>query len=78
MTEILLGILILLALVNLVLALIKGAPGDIRPQMKEVETSMLRFESSLEKNEKTLKDEFERNRRENLETAQVNRQELSK
>ena len=78
MTEILLGILILLALVNLFLALRKGASGDIRPQMKEVETSMLRFESSLEKNEKTLKDEFERMRRENLETAQVNRQELSK
>jgi DNA recombination protein RmuC len=78
MTEILLGILILLALVNLVLALRKGASGDIMPQMKEVETSMLRFESSLEKNEKTLKDEFERMRRENLETAQVNRQELGK
>jgi len=78
MTEILLGILILLALVNLVLALRKRASVDIRPQMKEVEASMLRFENSLEKNEKTLKDEFERNRRENLESAQVNRQELSK
>jgi DNA recombination protein RmuC len=78
MTEILLGILILLAIVNLVLALRKRDAVDIRPQMKEVESSMLRFESSLEKNEKTLKDEFERNRRENQETALTNRQELSK
>ena len=78
MTEILLGILILLALVNLVLALRSRASVDIRPQMKEVESSMLRFENSLEKNEKTLKDEFERNRRENQETALSNRQELSK
>jgi DNA recombination protein RmuC len=78
MTEILLGILILLAIVNLVLALRKRDSVDIKPQMKEVESSMLRFETSLEKNEKTLKDEFERNRRENQETAQVNRQELTK
>jgi DNA recombination protein RmuC len=51
---------------------------DIKPQMKEVESSMLRVETSLEKNEKTLKDEFERNRRENQESAQASRQELSK
>ena len=78
MTEILLGILILLAIVNLVLVLRKRESADIRPQMKEVESSMLRFETSLEKSEKTLKDEFERNRRENQETALTNRQELSK
>ena len=78
MTEILLGILILLALVNLILVFRKGGSVDIKPQMKEVESSMLRVETSLEKNEKTLKDEFERNRRENQETAQANRQELSK
>ena len=78
MTEILLGILILLALVNLVLALRKGDSVDIRPQMKEVETSMLRFETSLDKNEKSQKDEFERNRRETQETALANRQELTR
>ena len=78
MTEILLGILILLALVNLILVFRKGGSVDIKPQMKEVESSMLRVETSLEKNEKTLKDEFERNRRENQESAQASRQELSK
>ncbi len=78
MTEILLGILILLAIVNLVLVMRKRDSVNIKPQMKEVESSMLRFEASLEKNEKTLKDEFERNRRENQATAQANRQELTK
>jgi len=78
MTEILLGILILLALVNLVLALRKRDSVDIRPQMKEVESSMLRFESSLDKNEKNQKDEFERNRRETQETSLANRQELTR
>ncbi len=78
MTDILLGILILLALINLILSLRKGKAGDMGPQMKSVESSMLRFENSLEKNEKTLKDEFERNRRENQESAQANRQELTR
>jgi DNA recombination protein RmuC len=78
MTEILLGILILLALVNLVLALRKRDSVDIRPQMREVESSMLRFGTSLDKNEKNQKDEFERNRRETQETALANRQELTR
>lgn len=78
MTEILLGILILLALINLVLLLRKRDPADVKPQMKEVETAMLRFETTLERNEKTQKDEFERNRRETQETALANRQELTR
>jgi len=78
MTEILLGILIILALLNLVLVIRKRDPADMSPQMKEVESSMLRFESTLEKSEKSQRDEFERNRRETQETAQANRQEMSK
>jgi DNA recombination protein RmuC len=78
MTEILLGILILLALVNLVLALRKRDSVDIRPQMREVESSMLRFGTSLDKKQKNQKDEFERNRRETQETALANRQELTR
>ncbi len=78
MTEILLGVLILLAIINMILALRKRSSVDISPQMKEVESSMLRFETTLEKTEKTLKDEFERNRRETQETALTNRLEMSK
>ncbi|MCK4991701.1 MAG: hypothetical protein KAS29_14485, partial [Bacteroidales bacterium] len=78
MTEILLGILILLALVNVIIALRNRRSGDTGPKLKELGNSILRFETVLEKNERTLKDEFERNRRENLETAKTNREELSR
>jgi DNA recombination protein RmuC len=78
MTEILLGILIFLALINLILVFRKREVVDIKPQMKEMESSMLRFETTLERNEKNQKDEFERNRRETHETALANRQELTR
>ncbi len=78
MTEILLGILILLAIVNLVIALRNRQSGDGGSKLKEVETSILRFETVLEKSERTQKDEFERNRRENQESAKTNREELSR
>ncbi|MCD4710237.1 MAG: DNA recombination protein RmuC [Bacteroidales bacterium] len=77
MTEILLGILIMLAIVNVVIAFRNRKSVDTGPKLKEVETSILRFETVLEKNERTLKDEFERNRRENQETAKANREELT-
>jgi len=78
MTEILLGILILLALVNLLILLRNRRSVDGGPKLKEVENSILRFETVLEKNERTLKDEFERMRRENLETAKSSREELTR
>jgi hypothetical protein len=43
MTEILLGILVLLALLNIMIGLRKRAVVDISPQMKELETSLVRF-----------------------------------
>ena len=78
MTEILLGILILLALVNLLFVLRNRKSADPGPQLKEVETSILKFQTVLEKSERTAKDEFERNRRESLESAKAGREELSK
>jgi len=67
MTEILLGILILLAIVNVIIALRKKGSADAGHMLKEL----------LEKSERTQKDEFERNRRENQETAKSNREELT-
>jgi DNA recombination protein RmuC len=78
MTEILLGVLILLAIVNVLITLRNRKPVDTGSDLKEVETSILKFETVLEKNERTLKDEFERNRRENLETAKSGREELTR
>ncbi|MEA3463128.1 MAG: DNA recombination protein RmuC [Bacteroidota bacterium] len=68
MTEILLGALILLAIVNVFIALRKRGSDDAGPKLKEL----------LEKSERTQKDEFERNRRENQETAKSNREELTR
>ena len=78
MTEILLGILILLALVNLLIVLRNRKSVDSGSKLKELGNSILRFEAVLEKNERTLKDEFERNRRAYLETAKTNREELTR
>ena len=78
MTEILLGILILLAVINLILTFRSGRPGVAGSGLKEVEQAIGRFEAFLEKNERTLREEFERNRRENQETALANREELTR
>jgi DNA recombination protein RmuC len=78
MTEILLGILILLTIVNVVITILNRRSVDSGPKLKEVETSILKFESALEKSERTLKDEFERNRRESQESAKSNREELTR
>lgn len=75
MTDILLIVLVVLALVNLVALLLKRARVDIKPQMKEVESSLIRFEGSLERMEKSIRDEFQRNRNESSERAKQNREE---
>lgn len=67
MVEILLGILILLAILNLLFTLRRRESVDLRPQLKEVESSI----------ESSIKDEFQRNRKESSENAQINREELA-
>jgi DNA recombination protein RmuC len=78
MTEILLGILVLLALLNIMIGLRKRAVVDISPQMKELETSLVRFETTLDKMEKSIRDEFQRNRNESNELSRINREELAR
>ncbi len=68
MVEILLGILILLAILNLLFTLRRRESVDLRPQLKEVESSI----------ESSIKDEFQRNRKESSENAQINREELAR
>jgi DNA recombination protein RmuC len=78
MTEILLGILIALSAVTIIILLRRKAVVDVKPQMKEVESSLIRFESTLEKLEKSIRDEFQRNRNETNEISRINREELGK
>lgn len=78
MTEILLGILILLAIINIVIGLKKKADADIGSQLKEIEIAILKFDDTLERTEKSIRDEFQRNRKETNEISAANREELTK
>ncbi len=78
MTEILLGILIALSAVTIIIMLRRKAVVDVKPQMKEVESSLIRFETTLEKMEKSIRDEFQRNRNETNEISRINREELGR
>lgn len=78
MIETLLITLIILAIVNVVIGLKKKVSLDIKPQLKEVEESILKFDTTLERTEKSIKDEFQRNRTETSQISKINRDELTK
>ncbi len=77
MTDILLIVLLILVLVNIGFALRKKVSVDVKPQMKDVETSLVRFEATLDRMELSVRDEFQRNRSESGERAKSNREELA-
>ena len=78
MIEALLIILIILAIINIVIGVKKKVSIDIEPQLKGVKESIMKFDISLERNEKSIKDEFQRNRTETNESSKTNREELTK
>ena len=77
--EILIGIILLLAVINTLL-LIKKKPQQALPleKLKEIENAVIKFDAVLERNEKSIKDEFQRNRQESSASAKENRNELTK
>lgn len=77
MIEALFAIVILLAIINIIIAVKKRVEINIKPQLKDLETSILRFDTILEKTDRAIKDELQRNRGESNESAKSNRQELS-
>jgi DNA recombination protein RmuC len=72
---ILLIILLVLSLLILIVVLRRRARVDIKPQIKEVEISLVRFEATLDRMEKSIRDDFQRNRNESSERAKQNREE---
>lgn len=78
MIETMLIILIALVLVNIVIGLVKKPKIDIKPQLKDIENSMVKFDSTLDRTEKSFKDEFQRNRTETNDNSKSNREELTK
>ena len=77
MIETLLIALIILVIINIVIGLKKKVSLDIKPQLKEIETTILKFDNALERTERSIKDEFQRNRTETNEISKTNREELS-
>jgi len=77
---ILLIILIILLAVNLIVTLIKKIKldFDIEGNFNETKNSLVKFDSSLERTDKSMKDEFQRNREESSSLSKNQREELSK
>lgn len=78
MTETLLIVLIILAITNIVIGFVKKPKIDLKPQLKEIEDSIIKFGITLERTENSIKDEFQRNRTETNEISKNNREELAK
>ncbi len=78
MNEIMLIVLILLVIINIIIVLKKKVSVDIKPQLKDVEVSIMKFDTTLEQTEKSIKDEFQRNRTETNDISKTNRDELTK
>tara|TARA_Y100000294_G_scaffold176882_1_gene200592 strand:- start:536 stop:1891 length:1356 start_codon:yes stop_codon:yes gene_type:complete len=76
--EIFLIILLILAIVNIAIGFFKKPKIEIKSQLKDIEALMLKFDSTLERTEKSIKDEFQRNRVETNEISKTNREELIK
>ncbi len=77
MVEKLLILLIILVIVNIILSIKKKNFVDIKPQLRELETDVLKFKTGLEMIEKSIKDEFQRDRMETNNTSKINREELT-
>jgi len=77
---ILLIVLIILLAINIILTLIKKVKldFDIEGSFKETKNSLTKFDTSLEKTDKSMKDEFQRNREESNTSAKNQREELTK
>ncbi len=78
MTDILLITLIFLAIVNIIFTIFKKAKVNIRPQLKDLETAVGKFDTALDKSGKDTREEFRLNREESGRQAYSSRQELTK
>ncbi len=72
--------LLVIAFINVVITF-RNSPRNNEWQnekLKSIENSIIKFDTSLDKNEKSIRDEFQRNRMEVGQSAKENRAELSK
>ena len=78
MTDILLITLIFLSIVNLIFVIFKKAQVNIRPQLKDLEAAISKFDVVHDKSAKDIREEFRLNREETGSHAYKSRVELAK
>jgi len=78
MIETLLILLVVLSTIHLVLFLIKKSNINLESELEKIAQSILNFNNSLDRTEKSIRDEFQRNRAETNELSRINREELSR
>ncbi len=71
-------LLFVIVLAILIILLVRKPGGEIKSELKEIESLLMKVDAALERNERSLKDEFQRNRKESNEISQGNREELSR
>ena len=72
MIETILIIIVILLVVNLAVGIFKKPKIEIKSQLKEIEDSLIKFDSKLEHTEKSIRDEFQRDRIETNEITKIN------
>lgn len=77
MQEILISAVIILSIINMVLLLRKTGGARTYDKLNDIENQISKFNSALENNEKTFKDELQRNRQDSAYTAKESREELT-
>ena len=71
--------LIILMIINIALHFRKKSDdSEQNDKLKDIKNEIIKFDYTLGKNEKSIKDEFQRNRQESSQTAKDNRDELGK
>ena len=78
MVETLLIIITVLVLLNIIIVLTKKQKFEFQSKFDEIKTEISKFSSSLKATEISIKDEFQRNRKESTDIAKDNREELGK
>lgn len=78
MIEGLLIAVIILVSINIAIQFRRNSNNGSIDKLIEIEKALIRFDAELTKNEKSIRDEFQRNRQESNQSAKENREELSK
>ena len=78
MNEALLIVIAVLGVLNILIHFWKKHGAEENNRLKEIENSILKFDFAQGKNEKSIKDEFQRNRQETNQITKQNREELAR